>query len=86
VQTTFICLGIGTKGEILEDLGVDGRIEEYLSEIIWEGVDHIHLFEDRYRKGKLGRPRRNWEGNVKMDLTIMDWEGWSGFVWLRIRT
>jgi hypothetical protein len=33
----------------------------------------------------LGRPRRRWEDNIRMDLT----EGkkvWTGFIWLRIGT
>jgi hypothetical protein len=29
----------------------------------------------------LGRPRRNWEDNMKMDL-----QDWTGLVWLRIGT
>lgn len=24
--------------------------------------------------------------NIEMDLAEVDWEGWSGFVWLRTRT
>jgi hypothetical protein len=33
----------------------------------------------------LGRPRRRWEGNIKMDLR---WDGvvWNGLIWLRIGT
>ena len=27
------------------------------------------------RKGPLGRPRREWEGNIAMDLEEMDFEG-----------
>jgi hypothetical protein len=29
----------------------------------------------------LGRPRRRWENNMKMDL-----QDWTGLVWLRIGT
>jgi hypothetical protein len=34
-------------------------------------------------KRPLGRPRRRWEDNIKMDLGDM---GWSGLIWLRIGT
>jgi hypothetical protein len=30
-------------------------------------------------KGPLGRPRRSWEGNIKMDLREI---GWSGMDWI----
>jgi hypothetical protein len=31
----------------------------------------------------LGRPRRRWEDNIKMDLREV---GWTGSIWLRIGT
>jgi hypothetical protein len=34
-------------------------------------------------KRPLGRPRRRWVDNIKMDLGGM---GWSGLIWLRIGT
>jgi hypothetical protein len=35
----------------------------------------------------LGRPRRRWEDNIKMDLQAVGWWGaWTGSIWLRIRT
>jgi hypothetical protein len=35
----------------------------------------------------LGRPRRRWEDNIKMDLQEVGWEGvWTGWIWLRIGT
>jgi hypothetical protein len=34
----------------------------------------------------LGRPRRKWENNIKMDLTGIGLGAWTGLVWLRIRT
>jgi hypothetical protein len=34
-------------------------------------------------KRPLGRPRRRWVDNIKMDLRGM---GWSGLIWLRIVT
>ena len=36
---------------------------------------------------QLGRRRRRWEDNVKVDLTEVVWEGEGyGSIWLRIRT
>jgi len=38
-------------------------------------------------KRPLGRPRRGWEDNIKMDIQAVCWEGGrSGFMWLKIRT
>jgi hypothetical protein len=34
-------------------------------------------------KGSLGRPRRRWVENIRMDLVEV---GWGGVVWLRIGT
>jgi hypothetical protein len=35
----------------------------------------------------LGRPRRRWEDNIKMDLQEVGWWGaWTGSIWLRIGT
>jgi len=32
----------------------------------------------------LGRPRRRWEDNIRMDLQEMGWRAWTGLIWLRI--
>jgi hypothetical protein len=38
-------------------------------------------------KRTLGRPRRRWEDNMRMDLREIGWGGvWTGFIWLRIGT
>jgi len=37
-------------------------------------------------KRPLGRPRHRWEDDIKMDLQVLGWGGWSGLIWLRIRT
>jgi hypothetical protein len=38
-------------------------------------------------KRPLGRPRRRWEDEIKMDLTEIGWGGvWSGFSWLILGT
>jgi hypothetical protein len=34
----------------------------------------------------LGRPRRRWEDNIKMDLRQVEWGAWTGSIWLRIGT
>jgi hypothetical protein len=34
----------------------------------------------------LGRPRRRWEDNIKMDLQEVGWGKWTGSIWLRIGT
>jgi hypothetical protein len=34
----------------------------------------------------LGRPRRRWEDNFKMDLTEIEFGMWIGFIWLRTET
>jgi hypothetical protein len=33
-------------------------------------------------KKPLGRPRRRWEDNIKMDIQEVGWETWTGFMWL----
>jgi len=37
-------------------------------------------------KRPLGRPRRRWEDNIKMDLQEVRCEVWTGSSWLRIGT
>jgi hypothetical protein len=34
----------------------------------------------------LGRPRRKWEDNIRMDLREVGWGAWTGSIWLRIGT
>jgi hypothetical protein len=34
----------------------------------------------------LGRPKRRWEDNIKMDLQEVRWGAWTGSIWLRIGT
>jgi hypothetical protein len=34
----------------------------------------------------LGRPRRRWEDNIKMNLREIGFGMWIGFIWLRIGT
>jgi hypothetical protein len=37
-------------------------------------------------KRPLGRPRRVWEDNIKMDLQEVGMGKWTGLMWLRIGT
>jgi hypothetical protein len=37
-------------------------------------------------KRPLGRPRRRWVDNIKIDLGYIGWEVLTGLVWLRIET
>jgi hypothetical protein len=34
----------------------------------------------------LGKPKRRWEDNVKMDLREVGWGAWTALIWLRIGT
>jgi hypothetical protein len=34
----------------------------------------------------LGKPRRRWENNIKMDHQKVEWGAWIGLIWLRSRT
>jgi hypothetical protein len=38
------------------------------------------------RKRLLGRLRRGWEDNIRIDLRETGWELKIGFIWLRIET
>jgi hypothetical protein len=40
----------------------------------------------REGRRQLGRPRRRWEDNIKMDLQGVEWGAWTGLIWLRIGT
>jgi len=37
-------------------------------------------------KRPLGRPRRRWEDNIRMDLGKWSGKVWTGFIWFRIGT
>jgi hypothetical protein len=42
------------------------------------------LVGKREGKGPLGRSRRRWEDNIKMDLGEIKWEDVDWIIWLRI--
>jgi hypothetical protein len=65
--------------------------------VLLMGVIHemlIGMLRNAYRllmgkpKGKrpLGRPRRRWVDNIRMDLGEVGWVMWTGLIWLRIGT
>jgi hypothetical protein len=37
-------------------------------------------------KRPLGRPRRRWMDNIKIDFREIGWSGWTGSIWIRIGT
>jgi len=37
-------------------------------------------------KRLLGRPRRRWEDNIKINLQEVGWGKWTGLIWLRLET
>jgi hypothetical protein len=47
------------------------------------GADRILVGRPEGRR-PLGRPRRRWEDNIKMDLQELGWGTWTGLIWLRI--
>ena len=49
------------------------------------GVDRL-LVEKPEGKRPLGRPRRGWEDNIKMDLQEVEGVVGTGWSWLRIGT
>jgi hypothetical protein len=57
---------------------------------------HVECVGEKYIQGFLvgkpearrpiGRPRRRWEGNNKIDHGEVGWGAWIGSIWLRIGT
>ena len=40
-------------------------------------------WENPRERDHLGRPRRRWEDNIKMDLQEIGLGTWNGIIWLR---
>jgi hypothetical protein len=38
------------------------------------------------RRRQLGRQRRRWEDNIKMDFREVGSKAWTGLIWLKIGT
>jgi hypothetical protein len=51
-----------------------------------KGEIHVIFCGKARRKRPLGRPRRRWENNIKIDLREIYGVVWTGFFWLRIET
>jgi hypothetical protein len=47
---------------------------------------HSIMVERPEGKRPLGKPRRRWVDNIKMDLRKKDGMVWTGLIWLRIGT
>jgi hypothetical protein len=47
---------------------------------------NVYKILDRKSSGKtpLGRSRRRWEDNVRLELREIGWKAWTGLIWLRI--
>ena len=50
------------------------------------GVAYWVLVEKPKGKRRLGRPRRRWEENIKMDPQEVGLGTWTALIWLRIGT
>jgi hypothetical protein len=47
---------------------------------------HIGYWWESQKERPLGRPRRRWVDNIKMDFGEIDGVVWTGLIWLRIGT
>jgi hypothetical protein len=52
----------------------------------WGSGVYRVLVERPEGRRPLGRPRRRWEDNIKMDLREIEIDGGTGFSWLRIES
>jgi hypothetical protein len=48
---------------------------------LWRRGIHIEYYGKARRKRPLGRPRRRWVDNIKMDLREI---GWDGMDWINL--
>jgi hypothetical protein len=54
---------------------------------IWEKRNAYKIMVGKQEgRRPLGRPRRRWVDNIKMDLKEIDGMEWIGLIWLRIGT
>jgi hypothetical protein len=83
--------------EELTDLYASPNIIRVIKSIRMRCTGHVARMGEkrgayRFSVGKpegrrpLGRPRRRWEYNIRMDLQEVEWEAWTGLSWLTIRT
>jgi len=50
-----------------------------------KGVYRV-LVEKAEGRIPLGKPKRRWEDNIKMDLQEVEWGAWISLIWLRVGT
>ena len=85
------------RNEELNDLYSTPNIFRVTKSRIMRWAGHVARVGDRkdvYRvvlgrpegKRPLGRTRRRWENNIKVDLREVGWGSWIGSSWLRIGT
>jgi len=88
---------IKLQNEELNDLYCSPNIVRVIKSRRMRWVGHVARMGERtgvYRvlvgklegKRPLGRPRRRWEDNIKMDLQEVGWGLWTGSSWLWIGT
>jgi hypothetical protein len=53
---------------------------------MWRRSMHIELWWKAKGKRLIGRPRRRWVDNIKMDLREIEGVVWTELLWLRIGT
>jgi hypothetical protein len=51
-----------------------------------KSIAHRFMVGRAERRRPLGRPRRRWEGNIKMNLQEVGCGAWTVLSWLRIGT
>jgi hypothetical protein len=62
------------------------RLAEHVARIgVRRGVYSVSVGKSEGKR-PLGRPRRRWEDNIKVDLQEVGWVPWTGFIWLRTGT
>jgi hypothetical protein len=55
-------------------------------QLAWErtGMHTVVLVEKTEGWRPLGRPKREWEDNIKMVLREVGWDWMTGYIWFRI--
>jgi hypothetical protein len=51
-----------------------------------KGAYKVFVKKGKEGKRPLGRPRRRWKNNIKMDLPKVECGAWTRSIWLRIGT
>jgi hypothetical protein len=48
--------------------------------------DAYGILVRRPERRTLGRPRRRWDDNIKINLQEVGWRTWTGLIWFRTGT